>query len=885
MCVIYRHFIQLGGMFPGTLSARSRVSPHACPEVNPRGSVIGENRNVELFEARNRWNEIAPLLDEASRAYYAGAADNVLTDARYDELVHELRALEAEFPQIAQEDSPGQRVGAPATTGFAPSEHLERLYSLQDVFSIGELHDWYVGNAEGRVCTAEVKIDGLAINLRYINGTLAVAATRGDGVVGEDVTANVRTIASVPQALVGDVPDVVEIRGEVFMPLADFDVFNAGQRCLRTLQETAADEARAQGRRADAITAKVFANPRNAAAGSLRQKDPAVTAERPLAFIAHGIGRVDGASRAVRAQLETQQGTYAQFAAWGLPVSPYNEMVNSWDEVTAFIEKYAEARYTLIHGIDGAVIKVNSRAEQLELGETTRVPRWATAYKYPPEEVETRLLDIRVQVGRTGRVTPFAVMEPVLVAGSTVTQATLHNPEDVVRKGVLIGDRVMIRKAGDVIPEVLGPVLSARTGDERRWHMPTNCPSCGAPIRPYKDGDIDLRCSNPKSCPAQLARRIAHIGSRGALDIEALGDETALWLTDPESRRRDALFALVEGHKLMFESETGGVRSVVLTSAQRELLTDDAGAPRFESIIPSELQNELGIPAPQQPVLSSEAGLFGVVADDARDVWIWQEVRARGEATGNFRYVRAAWTKPTWSGKGADRAISAESAPSKMLERVLAELERARTKELWRKIVALSIRHVGPKAAKAIASRYGNLADAVAASVEELAVIEGVGQTIAESFAQWFDEPWHAEIISEWERCGVAWEDNPKEAVRLPQTLEGMAVVVTGSIDGFTRDSAKEAIEMRGGRALGTVTKKTTVVVVGEGSGSKSRKARELGVPIIDADQFVGFLATGTITSLEGIASDAVDPRATRESDGDSKAAAEPVSKDSGFLF
>lgn len=782
-----------------------------------------------LDDARERWNELAPLVASAQTAYHSGD-EPIFTDEHYDRLVREMRDLEAEHPELAVGSSPARSVGAPSTAGFANVNHLERLYSLQDVFTLEDLREWYEGTAGSTACTAEVKIDGLAVNLRYVGGELAVAATRGDGVTGEDVTANVRTIASVPSSLRGDFPDVVEIRGEIFIPLSEFEAFNARQK---------------------EAGLKEFANPRNAAAGSLRQKDPRVTAGRPLAFIAHGLGRVEASSSYVAGKLASQRGLYELFDSWGIPVSPYTRLVACWDDVEGFIREYADARFDLIHGIDGAVFKIDSRAEQEDLGATSRVPRWAVAYKYPPEEVQTRLLDIRVQVGRTGRVTPFAVMEPVTVAGSTVAQATLHNPAEVARKGVLVGDVVVVRKAGDIIPEVLGPVLALRDGTERKWTMPSRCPACGTELAPAKDGDVDIRCPNTRSCPAQLAERIAYIGSRAALDVEALGDETALWLTDPERRRPDALMAFAEGRKLHIEGEDGRVRVVEASRDKlRELnVVDHEGAIiDSEHIVDPEIQRSFGIPAPQTPVLSSEAGLFQLTAESVREVWIWQEVKVKGEPTGDYRLIRAAWTKPKWRRpKGAPAELVSPSQPGKMIELIVAELDAARTKELWRKIVALSIRHVGPTAAKAIAATFGSLDAARAASLEEMSGIDGVGPVIARSFLEWFDVPWHADIIDAWEEAGVVFTEETAPREEFPQTLAGMTIVATGTLAGYTRDSVKEAIESRGGRAAGSVSKKTTAVVAGANAGSKAAKAEALGVPLLDEEGFDELLRTGEL--------------------------------------
>lgn len=792
--------------------------------------VVASAVPADRTAAAARWNELAPKVRAAQNDYYSGLAQ--ITDDSYDHMIHEMRALEAQFPELAVPDSPTRGVGALPTTGFEPVRHIERLFSLQDVFSLEELHEWYSGAAreEDRIpeCTAEVKIDGLALNLRYENGELELAATRGDGVTGEDVTPNARTIAAIPHRLKGtDFPELIEVRGEVFFPLAEFDAFNkalvvAGQ--------------------------KEFANPRNAAAGSLRQKDPRVTARRPLSFIAHGIGALRGVPSAVAAAVTTQQGVYHIFAQWGIPVSPYTELVHRWEDVEAFIAKYAGKRYALIHGIDGAVLKVNDRGVQQKMGYTSRVPRWAVAYKYPPEEVETKLLAIQTQVGRTGRVTPFAVMEPVTVAGSVVSRATLHNPSEVARKNVLIGDTVIIRKAGDVIPEVVGPVVADRDGTQHAWAMPTHCPSCGAPIAPAREGEVDVRCPNTKSCPAQLTERISHIGSRGALDIEALGDVTALWLSDPEAGRADMLAALITGHTVEAEGEHGEVRRITASQAwlKERGIVDQEGTALFAEIIPERFQRELDLPAPQTPVLHTEAGLFELTADDVRDVWVWQEKKVKGQPTGDYRRVRAAWTKPRWRRpRGQDPVLVAPSEPGKALLVMLEELENAKTKELWRKLVALSIRHVGPTAAKALAARFGSLESLRSASLADLSAVEGVGDIIAESFLSWFDEPWHQEIVDRWRAAGVTFEDAHTDHRDVPQTLSGLTIVATGSLQNFTRDGIKETIEAHGGKAAGSVSKKTSYVVVGENPGSKAQKAEALGVPVLDEEQFMELLRVG----------------------------------------
>ncbi len=740
----------------------------------------------------------------------------------------------------------------PAT--FSPVVHRERMYSLEDVFSVEAVESW-LERYQSEDVTCEAKIDGLAINVRYEDGRLVQAATRGDGVTGEDVTANARTLDSIPVQLTGDAPAVMEVRGEVFFPLEAFAEFNESLR---------------------AAGLKTFANERNAAAGSLRQKDAAVTASRPLAFIAHGIGALEGWP-----EIPTQADLYAQLEAWGLPVSPYNVTLSTPTDVLARIEEIGERRAGLIHGIDGIVIKLNSRERQGELGYTSRVPRWAIAYKYPPVEVQTELLDIRVQVGRTGRVTPYGVMAPVLVDGSTVSQATLHNPSEVARKDVRPGDTVVLRKAGDVIPEILYALHPDREGRPEPWVMPKHCPACGTTLAPAKEADVDWRCPNQRSCPAQITERVAHIGSRGALDIESLGAETALMLTNPEARRADALTALAGGATLFVGDrqitvaddadhpgpsddflcavEPGAAHRAELTDADRKQIAEGKPAP-------DDVAAKLGVPLPQKPVLETEAALFSLTAEDLRDVYVWQEVRDRGEPTGDWRYARAAWTSPARRATQKEPSAAAKkrgpkitvasavsaskpvrvSRPTKSTAVLIEQLELAKSKPLWRKIVALSIRHVGPTAAQALAGRYGSLDALRAAPVEELAETDGVGSIIAGSFAQWLDIDWHREILDQWSAAGVVWADEGQPASSdIDQTLEGLTIVATGSLEGFTRDSVKEAITARGGKAAGSVSKKTDYVVVGENAGSKAAKAEELGIPMLDEAQFVALLEGG----------------------------------------
>jgi DNA ligase (NAD+) len=680
-------------------------------------------------EVRRLWRQLADEVREHQFRYYVRDAP-VISDAEFDELLRGLAALEEQHPGLRTPDSPTQLVGgAGFATDFASAEHLERMLSLDNVFSADEFEAWAVrtaaeiGNGAHYLC--ELKIDGVALSLVYRDGRLVRAATRGDGRTGEDVTLNARTIDDVPERLTATdrypIPDVLEVRGEVFFRLADFEALNAA------LVE-------------DGKTP--FANPRNSAAGSLRQKDPAVTARRKLRMICHGLGHYAmGHSEGFRPA--TLHEAYLALQDWGLPVSEHTSRVGTVAGVQECISYWGEHRHDVDHEIDGVVVKVDEVALQRRLGSTSRAPRWAIAYKYPPQEVQTKLLDIRVNVGRTGRVTPFAFMTPVSVAGSTVGLATLHNAAEVKRKGVLIGDTVVIRKAGDVIPEVLGPVVDLRDGTEREFVMPTTCPECGTRLAPAKEGDADIRCPNARCCPAQLRERVFHVAGRGAFDIEALGYEAAIALLQAGAIADEGdLFSLTEDALL-----------------RTELFTTKSGA-----------------------------------------------VSANGK-------------------------------------RLLANLENARKQPLWRVLVALSIRHVGPTAARALATEFGSLDAITSASTEQLAAVEGVGSTIAAAVTEWFTVDWHRAIVDKWRSAGVRMADERDASV--PRTLAGLSIVVTGSLTGFSRDDAKEAIVTRGGKAVGSVSKKTAYVVAGDSPGSKYDKAVELGVPILDEDGFRRLLDEG----------------------------------------
>ena len=757
----------------------------------------------------DRYHQLIQEVDDARAAYYDRDAP-VLSDAEYDKLYRELEDFEAQYPQYRSADSPTAQVGGVASEAFAPVEHLQQMTSLDDVFSLEELAGWEtrMANDTGRSdldMLTEVKIDGLAVNLLYENGVLSRAATRGDGWVGEDVTANVRTISCIPHRLKGVVPARVEIRGEVYFPTKDFESLNA--------ERVRVGEA-------------PFVNARNAAAGSLRQKDPKKTAERPLAMLAHGIGFVEAGDSGFT-EPDTLSGWFECLKNWGMPVSPHTKLLRGREAIEKRIGELGAQRHSLEHEIDGVVVKINDRAIQASLGTTSRAPRWAAAYKFPPEEVNTRLLDIRVQVGRTGRVTPYGVMERILVAGSHVSRATLHNASEVARKGVLIGDLVVLRKAGDVIPEIVAPVAAARDGSEYPFVMPENCPSCGTKLAPQKEGDVDLRCPNQAGCPAQITERIAHLGARSALDIEGLGDEAALALTQPEANRDEVAAALAAGRTVFLENGTALRMEKTAELTHGELIGD------AEALLPSV----------QKPVLSSESDVFSLEAERLRDVMVWKPVTKDGQETGDWMQVRYFWTK-AWKQKGNSGVyIPLECTPSKNTKMMLEQIEAAKERPLARILVALSIRHVGPTAASALAMTFPSMDLLMEASVEQLAQVDGVGQVIAQSLREWFDVDWHVEIVRAWQAAGVRMEDEVREDIE--QTLEGLTVVVSGAMPGYTREGAKEAIVARGGKASGSVSKKTSLVIAGPGAGSKAAKAEALGVPVVDEKYFERVLKQG----------------------------------------
>ncbi|CAB4728064.1 unannotated protein [freshwater metagenome] len=692
-------------------------------------------------DAREEHRRLAEEVEDARWRYYVLDSPTI-DDADFDARMRRLEELEEAHPELRTPDSPTQKVGGAVSTEFTPVDHLQRMESLDNAFSLEELEAWHARLArdgvESPALLCELKVDGLAINLLYEQGRLVRALTRGDGSTGEDVTPNVKTIDVVPHRLTTSeefpVPALVEVRGEVFLPTEAFERLNE--------QMTEAGK-------------PVFANPRNAAAGSLRQKDPRVTASRALGMVCHGIGAREGF------EPESQSQAYAALAAWGLPTSARARVVATLAEVEEVITHFGEHRHDVEHEIDGVVVKVDEVASQRRLGSTSRAPRWAIAFKYPPEEVNTRLLDIRVNVGRTGRVTPYGVMEPTRVAGSTVENATLHNAHEVKRKDVRPGDTVILRKAGDVIPEILGPVLALRPEGLPEWEMPTHCPECGTALAEQKEGDKDLRCPNSEQCPGQVRERLFFVASRSAFDIEGLGYEAAVALIEA---------GVVANEGDVFDlDEAALLRTELFTRAPKKgALRDGAGAP------------------PQEP--------------GAR------ELNANGR-------------------------------------RLLDNLATRKQVPLWRVLVSLSIRHVGPTAARALATEFGSMEAIRAATEEQLAAAEGVGPTIADAVIRWFEVDWHREIVEKWAAAGVSMADERDESV--PRTLEGLTVVVTGSLVDFSRDSAKEAILSRGGKAAGSVSKKTDFVVVGDNAGSKAEKAEQLGVPILDEDGFKQLLEQG----------------------------------------
>ncbi|WP_425247721.1 NAD-dependent DNA ligase LigA [Streptomyces sp. NEAU-NA10] len=710
-------------------------------------------------EAREQHAQLAEQIEEHRFRYYVKDAP-VISDAEFDRLLRSLEALEEQYPELRTPDSPTQKVAGAYATDFTAVQHRERMLSLDNAFDDLELAAWAervhkdVG-ASAYHFLCELKVDGLAVNLTYENGRLTRAATRGDGRTGEDITPNVRTIAEIPDRLAGDgVPTLVEIRGEVYFPMEKFEELNA---------------------RLVAAGDKPFANPRNAAAGSLRQKDPRVTATRPLHMVVHGIGALEGYEGMTRLSE-----AYDLLKRWGLPTSAHNKVVDDLDGVREFIAHYGRNRHSVEHEIDGVVVKLDEIRLQGRLGSTARAPRWAIAYKYAPEEVNTQLVDIKVGVGRTGRVTPYAQVEPVTVAGSEVEFATLHNQDVVKAKGVLIGDTVVLRKAGDVIPEILGPVADLRDGSEREFVMPSECPACGTALRPMKEGDVDLRCPNARACPAQLRERLFYLAGRKALDIEHFGYVAAAALTNP------------------------------LEPADPPLLNEgDLFDLTIEQLLPIKAY-----------VLDQDSGL-----------------PKRDPKTGEEKIVTV--------------FANQQGEPKKNAVAMLENIAAAKERPLARILTGLSIRHVGPVAAEALARSFRSIDRIEQASEEELAGTDGVGSIIAKSLKEWFAEEWHQEIIRKWKAAGVRMEEEGAGEDEGPRPLEGLTVVVTGTLENFTRDGAKDALQSRGAKVTGSVSKKTSFVVVGDSPGSKYDKAMQLKVPVLNEDGFTVLLEQGPEAAAE----------------------------------
>ncbi|MFD8901858.1 NAD-dependent DNA ligase LigA [Streptomyces ardesiacus] len=704
---------------------------------------------------------LAEQIEEHRFRYYVNDAP-VVSDAEFDRLLRTLEELEEQYPELRTPQSPTQKVAGSYETEFTAVQHPTRMLSLDNTFNDNELAAWFdriareLGEQEYHFL-CELKVDGLAVNLTYERGRLVRAATRGDGRTGEDITPNVRTIAEIPDRLAGEkVPDLVEIRGEVYFPMDKFQELNA---------------------RLNEAGDKPFANARNAAAGSLRQKDPRVTASRPLHMVVHGIGVLEGYTGLTRLSQ-----AYDLLKTWGLPTSPHNRVVDGLDGVREFIAYYGDNRHSVAHEIDGVVVKLDEIRLQGRLGSTARAPRWAIAYKYAPEEVNTKLVDIKVGVGRTGRVTPYAQVEPVTVAGSEVEFATLHNQEVVKAKGVLIGDTVVLRKAGDVIPEILGPVADLRDGSEREFVMPAECPECGTPLRAMKEGDIDLRCPNARACPAQLRERVAYLAGRECLDIEHFGGVVAAALTGPLEPSEPPLVDEGDLFDLTLEK---------LLPIKAYVLDPDSGLPKRDP--------ETG-----------EEKIATVFANKA------------GE-------------------------------PKKNTLALLQHIEEAKTRPLARFLNGLSIRYVGPVAAQALAREFRSIDRIEQATEEELASTDGVGGTIAAAVKEWFAVDWHREIVRKWKAAGVPLEDHSTGEDEGPRPLEGLTVVVTGTLEKFTRDAAKEALQNRGAKVTGSVSKKTSFVVVGDNPGSKYDKAMQLKVPVLNEDGFAVLLEQGA-EAAEGVA-------------------------------
>ena len=825
---------------PETASSSSSPADSPVEEIEPgvpTAEQVAAAGKDPTPAAAARHAELADELRGHQYRYYVLDSPTI-TDADFDKLLRELEGLEEEFPALRTPDSPSQNVGGTFSTLFTPVEHAERMLSLDNVFDDDELAAWAdrtVRDAGGPVeFICELKVDGLAINLTYEHGRLVRGATRGDGRTGEDVTSNVRTIREIPERLADDdPPELLEVRGEIYFPVAAFADLNA------SLVE--------QGK-------APFANPRNAAAGSLRQKDPRVTASRGLRMVVHGIGARKGFTPT------SQSHAYEALQAWGLPTSSRWKLVDDMAGVREFIAYYGEHRHDVEHEIDGVVVKVDSVSIQGRLGSTSRAPRWAIAYKYPPEEVNTKLLDIAVNVGRTGRVTPYALLEPVKVAGSTVAQATLHNAREVERKGVWIGDTVVLRKAGDVIPEILGPVIDLRPDDAYQFVMPTHCPSCGTKLAPAKESDIDIRCPNTRSCPAQLRERVFHLAGRGGFDIEVLGYKAAQALLDSGVITDEGdLFSLTAdqlAQSPFFVNQDGS-----LGTNATKLLENLQGAkdrPLWRVLVALSIRH-VGPTAAQ--ALAREFGSM-----EAIEAIVAQTAKALAAAAASDEDSAGASgavdsDPAAGNGSASERSAAHAAQPSVAAAGVHAgELSEAAVDEdADESSVAAAGVHavaVSEPAADALSDEVSEAAGEksadeagvagkakVKAEPDVLSSVEGVGPIIAESLREWFTVDWHREIVRKWRAAGVRMADERVETG--PRPLEGLSLVVTGTLAGYSRDQATAAVTDQGGKVSGSVSKKTAFVVVGDNPGSKYDKALSLKVPVLDETAFAVLLADG----------------------------------------
>ncbi|MFJ4771639.1 NAD-dependent DNA ligase LigA [Streptomyces uncialis] len=709
-------------------------------------------------QARQQHARLAGEIEDHRFKYYV-KDQPVVSDAEFDRLMRDLEALEDEYPELRTPESPTQQVSVAYETDLAEVRHRERMLSLDNAFDDAGLDAWAeriardVGTTDYHFL-CELKVDGLAVNLTYEDGRLTRAATRGDGRTGEDITPNVRTIAEIPHRLQGDdIPALVEIRGEVYFPMEAFQALNE--------RRVAAGE-------------KPYANPRNSASGSLRQKDPKVTATLPLHMVVHGIGAHEGL------RISRLSEAYELLRGWGLPTARHNEVADSIEGVRAFIARYGKNRHSMEHEIDGVVVKLDEIPLQGRLGSTSRAPRWAIAWKYPPEEVNTKLINIRIGIGRTGRATPYAQVEPVVVAGSEVEFATLHNQDVVKAKDVRVGDTVVIRKAGDVIPEILSHVPELRDPDAPEFEMPTHCPECGTRLEPAKEGDIDWRCLNARGCPAQLRERLFYLAGRKSLDIDHFGYVSAAALTNPLE--------------------------------------------------------------PAEPPLKDEGDLFDLTIEQLLPI----KAYVRDPDSGLPKR-----DPETGEEKVATVFANQEGEPRKNAVAMLESIAAARSRPLARFLTGLSIRHVGPVAAEALAREFRSIDRLAEATEEQLIATDGVAGTTASAVKQWFAEDWHQEIVRKWKAAGAGMEDAGAGEDEGPRPLQGLTVVVTGTLTGHTRDGAKEALQSQGAKVTGSVSKKTAFVVVGDNPGSKFDKAMQLKVPVLNEEGFAVLLEQGPEAAAE----------------------------------